>query len=102
MLHFWDNIGGKSGQISPTACFFVLIFLTIETMNNPITFRKSKCIFEYVKVTNDTLKARHNGRHFPDDIFELIFLNENVWIAIEILFKFVPRGPVNNISALVL
>ena len=32
--------------------------------------------------------------------FESIFLNGNVYIAIEILLKFVPRGPINNIPAL--
>ena len=26
----------------------------------------------------NTLRPRHNGRHFPDDIFKYIFLNENV------------------------
>ena len=29
------------------------------------------------------------------------FLNENVWIQIEISPKFVPKGPINNIQALV-
>ena len=44
---------------------------------------------------------RQDGRHFPDDIFKCIFLNENVWISIRISLKFVPKGPINNISALV-
>ena len=26
----------------------------------------------------NTLRPRQNGRHFPDDIFKCIFLNENV------------------------
>ena len=42
-----------------------------------------------------------NGRHFPDDILKWIFLNENAWILIEISLKIVPRGPINNIPALV-
>ena len=49
----------------------------------------------------NTLRLRQNGRHFPDDIFKWIFLNENVWISISISLKFVPRGPINNISTLV-
>ena len=32
----------------------------------------------------NTLRARQNGRHFPEDIFKWIFLNENVWISIHI------------------
>ena len=49
----------------------------------------------------DTLRPRQNGRHFADDIFKFIFLNENVWIPIKISLKFVPKGPINNIPALV-
>ena len=30
-----------------------------------------------------------------------IFFNENVWISINISLKFVPKGPINNIPALV-
>ena len=48
-----------------------------------------------------TLSPRENGRHFADDIFKSIFLNENFWIRIEISLKFVPKGPINNIPALV-
>ena len=51
--------------------------------------------------TFNTLKPRQNGRHFADDIFKCIFLNENVWISIEISLNFVPKGPINNIPALV-
>ena len=49
----------------------------------------------------NTLRPRQNGRHFPDDIFKWIFLNENVWISIKISLKFVPNVPINNIPALV-
>ena len=49
----------------------------------------------------NTLRPRQNGRHFADDIFKCIFLNENVWIPIEISLKFVPKDPIDNILALV-
>ena len=49
----------------------------------------------------NTLRPRHNGRHFADDIFKCIFSNENVWIPIKISLKFVPTGSINNIPALV-
>ena len=49
----------------------------------------------------NTLRPRQNGRRFPDDIFKCIFLNENAWISIKISLKFVPKGPINNIPALV-
>ena len=47
------------------------------------------------------MRPRQNGRHFADDIFKCIFSNENVWIPIKISIKFVPKGPINNIPALV-
>ena len=50
----------------------------------------------------NTLRPGQNGRHFADDIFNFIFLNENIWTPIKISLKFVPKGPINNIPALVL
>ena len=47
------------------------------------------------------LRLRQNGRHFPDNIFKWIFLNENVWISLKISVKFVPKVQINNIPALV-
>ena len=49
----------------------------------------------------NTLGPRQNGRHFADDSFERIFLNENVWFSNKISLKFVPQGLINNIPALV-
>ena len=46
------------------------------------------------------LRQRQNGRHFADDIFKRMFLNENIWIPIEISLKFVPKGSIDNIPAL--
>ena len=48
-----------------------------------------------------TSRTEQNGRYFPDDIFKWIFLNGNISISIKISLKFVPRGPMNNIPALV-
>ena len=49
----------------------------------------------------NTSRPRRNEQHFADDIFKRIFFNENVWISIKISLKFVPKGPINNIPALV-
>ena len=51
--------------------------------------------------TINPLRPRQNGRHFADDIFNSIFLNENVWTLIKISLKFIPKGHINNIPALV-
>ena len=58
------------------------------------------CINAALSVIN-TLRPRQNGRRFADDTFKRIFLNENARISIEFSLKFVPKGPINNIPALV-
>ena len=54
-----------------------------------------------VKSHFNTLGPRQNGRHFAEDTFKRMFLNENVRISLKISLKFVPKGPVNNNPALV-
>ena len=49
----------------------------------------------------NTLRLSQNGRHFPNNIFKCIFLNENVLIWIKISLKFVPKGQINDIAVLV-
>ena len=49
----------------------------------------------------NTFRPRQNGRHFADDTFIRIFMNENVRISINISLKFVTKGLINNIPALV-
>ena len=49
----------------------------------------------------NTLGPRQTGRQIPDDFFKCIFLNENTWISINISVKFVPKGLIDNMAALV-
>ena len=58
-------------------------------------------VCEVVIISVNALRPRQNGRHFTDDVFNCIFLSENVWIPIKFSLKFVPKGPINNIPALV-
>ena len=48
-----------------------------------------------------TLRPRQDDRLFQDDIFKYIFLSENVYILNKISLKFIPKGAINNIPALV-
>ena len=48
-----------------------------------------------------TLRPKQDGRYFADDVLKCIFLNEDVLISLKIPLKFVPRGPINHIPALV-
>ena len=47
------------------------------------------------------LRPKQNDHHFADDTLNRIFLNENVRISIKISLKFAPKGPINDILALV-
>ena len=50
----------------------------------------------------NSLRPRQNVRLFADDTFKRNFLNENIIILIKISLKFVHKGLINNIPALVL
>ena len=54
-----------------------------------------------VRYSINTLRPRRNGQHFAHDIFKRVLFHENVWISIRISLKFVTKGPINNIPALV-
>ena len=55
------------------------------------------CEQSKLKIAVNTLRANN----FADDIFKCILLNVNVLISIKISMKFIPKGPFNNIPALV-
>ena len=66
--------------------------------------RVAGCIRYLMILTHNninTLRPRQNGRHSADDTFKRIFMNENAIISINIPLKFVPKGLINNILALV-
>ena len=52
-------------------------------------------------VSINTLRPWQNGRHFADDTFKPIFLNENIQISIKTSLKFVSKVPINNVPALI-
>ena len=58
--------------------------------------------FENITINANTFRLRENGYNFADDIFGLILLEENLWVSIKILIKYIPNGPINNKPALVL
>ena len=45
------------------------------------------------------LKAIQYGRHFADDIFKCISLNENIWTSLKLSLKCVPKVPIDHIPA---
>ena len=96
--------------------FYVFLALTHRYMGSTVWAQICICsrLFRSRTVSNvllqwariklssiNTLRPRQNARHFADDIFKCIFLNENVLISSKISLRFVPKGPINNIPALV-
>ena len=59
------------------------IFFDSEDFYNSKNFLVSNVPADGLRSFN-ILRPRQNGRHFPDDIFTCIFLNENVRISIKI------------------
>ena len=75
---------------------------TISEVRND---RKCNYISMFSKLNSawgfNTLRQRWNRCHFADNIFKCIYFNEDVWISIKMSWKFIPKGPINNIPALV-
>ena len=78
-------------------CFWMTFFIC---MYNLCSLTWDTSVLYHSQRSLNTLRSRQTGRHFADDIFKRIFLNENIWILIKISLKFVPKGPINNILAL--
>ena len=64
----------------------------------PLQVRHGWCIYVPLFISSP---RGLNGRHFRDDIFKSISLNENIWISNKISFKYVPWGVIDNMSVLV-
>ena len=112
----YQHINPHSCEISICKFLFSLVILSDRAphlmTSNPgysIThllychFHKSLALLVKIRLwlVVNTLRPRQNGRHFADDTFNRIFVNENVGILIKFSLKFVPKGPINNIPALV-
>ena len=98
--HYHENSG--TSMIMSFCTYIIKILRRYLKYNNfGLIWCWSHCFtLKYFQIFN-TLRPRQNGRHFPDAIFQIIFLNENLWISINVSLKFVPRGQINNIPALV-
>ena len=88
----------------PPRCMFYtrLLLFAMCFVTKPLQVIKGMAPFvPPVWLLVNTLRPGQNGRHFPDDIFKRIFLNQNGRFPINISLEFVPRGQINNIPALV-
>ena len=54
-----------------------------------------------IRLRQNTPRPQQDGCQFANHILKCIFLNENVCSLIEMSLKFIPRGSVDNMSALI-
>ena len=79
MVHCNGRLVRKNSSLS-CRC---IIFSRIETTVHIMLF--------------NSLRPRRNRRHFTNDIFNCISLNEHVLISIKVSLTFIPKGLINNI-----
>ena len=87
----WCQIGDRPCANGDHVVWHLMALLGLRVLNNETI----------TKTIINTLRPRQNGRHYADDIFKCIFLNENAWLSLKISLKFVPKVQINNIPALV-
>ena len=84
----------------PIHCLLTLAFYDqIYSMSHKIYIRFG-CAF-MVATPSVLIEAEESNRHFADDIFKCIFVNENIWIVNKIPLNCIPWGSIDNSSVLV-
>ena len=99
---YWGDLRGlMEGQLY--SCWYLGSLHCLFTSNHGSKDWICRINRSWSSITEDfnTLRPKQNGRHFADAIFKCIFFNENEWILLKISLKFVPKGQINNIPALV-
>ena len=77
---------------------------TVETIQKRIMlwqYQLRVCVCPVERFHFDKLRPIKKFRHFADDIFKCVFLNENIWISLKMSLKFVPKFRIYKIQAFV-
>ena len=94
----------STSRVNSLALRYVVVFLWVWYPNTSCGLGSWAPLLKLLSVDYNeyfnTLRPRQNGRHFADDTFKCIFLNEDVRILLKISLKFVPKVQINNIPAL--
>ena len=99
---FKKKMSGNNNAAFFSKIWWEFIIKTKTTTFNEIYLSYGTLVWhKLAQLWLNTLRPGRNEQHFADYIFKRIFFNENVWISIKISLKFVPKGPINNIPALV-
>ena len=99
MVNELTNLGLTSrGKEATGACKWMINTFCLFWLYIPRNYKINHTIF---LSTFNTFRPRRNGCHFADNIFKYISMNEKFCILIQIPLKFVPKGLIDNKSALV-
>ena len=100
-----QQIKGEGVETVHISCLYSIVACHKKWALRPIMFCHDEPLcwssHLWAMASSKHIEAETNEHHFADDIFNCIFLNENVWIPIKISLKFVPKGLINNIPAMV-
>ena len=76
LTHLYQNPTTWTGFAALQSVDIIILRCQCEVCTILYAFQKTRC-----RVLGfNTLRPRQNGRHFLDDTFKCIFLNENIWI----------------------
>ena len=112
--HCWlDNIGSGNGLVT-LALRYILshgiirpwwdlsIFIAVSKGTHITMGLEILTMIIHVRwLFFNSILPGQNGRHFADDIFRCIVVNEKFCLLIKISLKYVPKSPIDSISVLV-
>ena len=82
-------------------CWIVINEVLWHPLQGSFFTANTQNIIHWIMFQNYIFTITKKGHHFADDTFKRILMNENIRISIKISLKFLPKGPINNIQALV-
>ena len=81
----------------PTQCWFPAWNMTARMQGTILRNRLRYIVKCRSSVSVNTLRPRQNGRHFADDIFKCIFVNENVIMCLRFCWNLFRSGRCQSI-----
>ena len=93
----WVNIRGAGDLRRHRAHYDVIVMLARSANIGKVGWYQTKTKLDHF----NTFTPRQNGRHIVNDNFNVIFLNENLWILKKISLKYNHKGPIAKKTGLV-
>ena len=72
-----------------------MLFVMYQCLGPKNNFSNNLCMYREVNSSS----PGQNGSHFTEDIFKQIFFSEKIWFLTKISLEFVPKGSIDNNTA---